>query len=114
MSAWKARPSAGLERAGVCPPGAVLAGHGGAARARPADPLLDALPAQPAVFADVWLEMPDTNDGKALSAFTRRFAPLLQDALIDQRRLGGRRMARACMCFFRINSAPGWRWATRG
>lgn len=53
-------------------------------------PLLDALPAQPAVFADVWLEMPDTNDGKALSAFTRRFAPLLQDALIDQRRLGGR------------------------
>ena len=87
MSAWKrrARRTGALvfARQALSP-----AGHGGAARARPADPLLDALPAQPAVFADVWLEMPDTNDGKALSAFTRRFAPLLQDALIDQRRLG--------------------------
>jgi len=44
-------------------------------------PLLDALPAQPAVFADVWLEMPDTNDGKEQSGFLRRFGPLLEDAL---------------------------------
>jgi len=53
-------------------------------------PILDALPTHPAVFSDVWLEMPDTNDGKELSAFTRRFAPLLTDALVERRRLGGR------------------------
>jgi 23S rRNA (cytidine2498-2'-O)-methyltransferase len=29
----------------------------------------------------LWLETPDTNDGKTLSGFTRRFQPLLEDKL---------------------------------
>ncbi len=45
-------------------------------------PLLAALPAEPQQFGALWLEVPDTNKGKTLSGFTRRFQPLLEDALI--------------------------------
>jgi len=38
-------------------------------------------------FGALWLEVPDTNDGKTLSAFTRRFQPLLETALREQGRL---------------------------
>src|SRR5439155_27050882 len=31
-------------------------------------------------FSDVWLEVADTNEGKTVSAFCRRVAPLLQSA----------------------------------
>jgi len=50
-------------------------------------PILEALEAQPGSFGTLWLEVPDTNDGKTLSAFTRRFQPLLEAALVEQGRL---------------------------
>lgn len=50
-------------------------------------PLLAALPAEPACFGVIWLETPDTNDGKELSGFTRRFQPLIEAALTETGRL---------------------------
>jgi 23S rRNA (cytidine2498-2'-O)-methyltransferase len=50
-------------------------------------PLLAAIAAIPGNFSALWLEVPDTNDGKTLSAFTRRFQPLLETALKEQGRL---------------------------
>ena len=50
-------------------------------------PLLAALPAGPPQFGTLWLEVPDTNEGKTLSSFTRRFQPLLEAALIKAGRL---------------------------
>ena len=50
-------------------------------------PLLAALPSEPQQFGALWLETPDTNEGKMLSSFTRRFQPLLEDALIKTGRL---------------------------
>lgn len=50
-------------------------------------PILDAVAALPGSFGALWLEVPDTNEGKLLSAFTRRFQPLLEDALREQGRL---------------------------
>ncbi len=50
-------------------------------------PLLAALPDQPQQFGALWLEVPDTNEGKTLSSFTRRFQPLLEAALIKAGRL---------------------------
>ncbi len=47
-------------------------------------PILDALADLPGPSGTLWLEVPDTNDGKTLSAFTRRFQPLLEDALREQ------------------------------
>ena len=50
-------------------------------------PILSAIAALPGSFGALWLEVPDTNDGKTLSAFTRRFQPLLENALREQGRL---------------------------
>jgi len=50
-------------------------------------PILDAIAALPGNFGTLWLEVPDTNEGKLLSAFTRRFQPLLETALREQGRL---------------------------
>lgn len=50
-------------------------------------PLLTAIPDVPEKFSAVWLETPDTNEGKTLSGFTRRFQPLLEDALMQQERI---------------------------
>ena len=50
-------------------------------------PLLDAIPQEPARFGALYLEVPDTNDGKTLSGFTKRFQPLLEQALIETGRL---------------------------
>lgn len=50
-------------------------------------PILAAIAALPGNFGALWLEVPDTNDGKTLSAFTRRFQPLLETALREQGRL---------------------------
>ena len=50
-------------------------------------PLLAAVAALPGSFGTLWLEVPDTNDGKTLSAFTRRFQPLLEDALRERGQL---------------------------
>ena len=44
-------------------------------------PLLSAIPDTPQKFGALWLEVPDTNDGKTLSGFTRRFQPLLEEKL---------------------------------
>ncbi|MBI3902712.1 MAG: 23S rRNA (cytidine(2498)-2'-O)-methyltransferase RlmM [Nitrosomonadales bacterium] len=44
-------------------------------------PLLAAIPDEPQQFGTLWLETPDTNDGKTLSGFTRRFQPLLEAKL---------------------------------
>jgi len=50
-------------------------------------PLLAALPTEPQQFGALWLETPDTNEGKTLSGFTRRFQPLLEDKLRASGRL---------------------------
>ncbi len=50
-------------------------------------PILDALSDLPGPFGALWLEVPDTNEGKTLSAFTRRFQPLLGEALRADGRL---------------------------
>jgi 23S rRNA (cytidine2498-2'-O)-methyltransferase len=50
-------------------------------------PILAALPDAPQRFGALWLETPDTNDGKELSSFTRRFGPLLETALQTAGRL---------------------------
>ncbi len=50
-------------------------------------PIIDAIAALPGNFGTLWLEVPDTNEGKLLSAFTRRFQPLLETALREQGRL---------------------------
>ncbi len=50
-------------------------------------PLLAAIPASPERFSAVYLEVPDTNEGKMLSGFTRRFQPLLEAAMREQGRL---------------------------
>ncbi|MES1982584.1 MAG: 23S rRNA (cytidine(2498)-2'-O)-methyltransferase RlmM [Pseudomonadota bacterium] len=53
-------------------------------------PLLAALSASPDAprqFGALWLEVPDTNEGKVLSSFTRRFQPLLEEALTNAGRL---------------------------
>ena len=50
-------------------------------------PLLAAIPASPERFSSLYLEVPDTNEGKTLSGFTKRFQPLLEAALREQGRL---------------------------
>ncbi|MGA7749891.1 MAG: 23S rRNA (cytidine(2498)-2'-O)-methyltransferase RlmM [Gallionella sp.] len=50
-------------------------------------PILDAIAALPGTFGALWLEVPDTNAGKLLTTFTRRFEPLLETALREQGRL---------------------------
>jgi 23S rRNA (cytidine2498-2'-O)-methyltransferase len=50
-------------------------------------PILDAIAELPGTFGTLWLEAPDTNEGKLLSTFTRRFQPLLETALREQGRL---------------------------
>lgn len=49
--------------------------------------ILASIAAMSGSFGALWLEVPDTNDGKMLSAFTRRFQPLLETALREQARL---------------------------
>ena len=50
-------------------------------------PLLQAIPASPERFGALYLEVPDTNEGKTLSGFTRRFQPLLEEQLRNDSRL---------------------------
>ncbi|HEY6094123.1 MAG TPA: 23S rRNA (cytidine(2498)-2'-O)-methyltransferase RlmM [Gallionellaceae bacterium] len=50
-------------------------------------PLLAALPEAPQKFGTLWLETPDTNEGKTLSGFTKRFQPLLEARLRESGRL---------------------------
>jgi 23S rRNA (cytidine2498-2'-O)-methyltransferase len=50
-------------------------------------PLLAAIPASPERFSVLYLEVPDTNEGKTLSGFAKRFQPLLEAALREQGRL---------------------------
>ncbi|MBI1173736.1 MAG: 23S rRNA (cytidine(2498)-2'-O)-methyltransferase RlmM [Sideroxydans sp.] len=50
-------------------------------------PLLAAIPDTPQKFSALWLEVPDTNAGKTLSGFTRRFQPLLEEKLRTSGRL---------------------------
>ena len=50
-------------------------------------PLLAALPTTPERFSALYLEVPDTNEGKTLSGFTRRFQPLIESAMREQGRL---------------------------
>ncbi len=50
-------------------------------------PILAAIATLPGTFGTLWLEVPDTNEGKTLSAFTRRFQPLLEAALREQGKL---------------------------
>ena len=50
-------------------------------------PLLAAIPETPGQFSALWLETPDTNDGKTLSGFIKRFQPLLEEKLRASGRL---------------------------
>jgi 23S rRNA (cytidine2498-2'-O)-methyltransferase len=55
-------------------------------------PILAAVAALPGSFGALWLEVPDTNDGKLLTTFTRRFQPLLEAALREQGKLQDQNM----------------------
>ncbi|QKJ67869.1 23S rRNA (cytidine(2498)-2'-O)-methyltransferase RlmM [Deefgea piscis] len=44
-------------------------------------PIVDALKIQNTVFSDVWLEHPDSNEGKSLSGFTRKFGDYVAKAM---------------------------------
>jgi len=50
-------------------------------------PILTAINAIAGNFSGLWLEVPDTNNGKLVASFTRRFQPLIEKALQDQGRL---------------------------
>lgn len=50
-------------------------------------PILAAIASMSGNFGMLWLEVPDTNDGKLLTTFTRRFQPLLETVLREQNRL---------------------------
>ena len=50
-------------------------------------PILDSIATLPGNFGTLWLEVPDTNAGKLLATFTRRFQPLLETALREKGRL---------------------------
>lgn len=50
-------------------------------------PILAAVANLSGSFGALWLEVPDTNDGKMLSAFARRFQPLLEAALHERKLL---------------------------
>jgi len=50
-------------------------------------PLLAAIPATAERFSALYLEVPDTNEGKTLSGFTKRFQPLLEQELRNSSRL---------------------------
>jgi len=50
-------------------------------------PILDAVANLPGTFGTLWLEIPDTNAGKLLATFARRFHPVLETALREQGRL---------------------------
>ena len=50
-------------------------------------PILDSIAILSGNFGTLWLEAPDTNAGKLLATFTRRFQPLLETALREQGRL---------------------------
>jgi len=50
-------------------------------------PILDAVATLPGTFGTLWLEVPDTNEGKLVSNFTRRFQPLLEAKLREQGRI---------------------------
>ncbi len=52
-------------------------------------PILASIDSIPGDFSTLWLEVPDTNEGKLLSTFTRRFQPILEKALRDSGRLKG-------------------------
>ncbi|MEJ1959717.1 MAG: hypothetical protein WDM70_10115 [Nitrosomonadales bacterium] len=52
-------------------------------------PLLAALPTEPEKFAALWLETPDTNEGKTLSGFTRRFPAFAGRKTARWRAVGG-------------------------
>ena len=47
-------------------------------------PIRDAIATLPGSFGTLWLEVPDTNAGKLITTFTRRFQPLLENALREQ------------------------------
>lgn len=50
-------------------------------------PLLAVIPQEPSRFGALYVEVPDTNDGKTLSGFTKRFQPLIEQALRESDRL---------------------------
>ena len=50
-------------------------------------PILAAIETLSFDFSTLWLEVPDTNEGKLLSAFTRRFQPIMEEALRARGRL---------------------------
>jgi 23S rRNA (cytidine2498-2'-O)-methyltransferase len=51
-------------------------------------PILEAVAALRGTFGTLWLEIPDTNAGKLLATFARRFQPVLESALREQDRIG--------------------------
>ncbi|MDP1636253.1 MAG: 23S rRNA (cytidine(2498)-2'-O)-methyltransferase RlmM [Gallionellaceae bacterium] len=50
-------------------------------------PIISAIAELPGNFGTLWLEVPDTNEGKTQSTFTRRFQPLVEDALRERGQL---------------------------
>jgi 23S rRNA (cytidine2498-2'-O)-methyltransferase len=66
-------------------------------------PLLAAVPNTPEQFGALFLEVPDTNEGKTLSGFTKRFHPLLAEELQITSRLTDDPTLPRLHIFFRDN-----------
>ena len=75
-------------------------------------PILDVVGQKAMTFASVWLEWPDTNDGKAMSGFARKFQPLLEEKLAAAGRLGQDASTRLQL-FSRQNPGYWYRSANR-
>ena len=63
-------------------------------------PLTEALAELPAPWLDLWLEYPDSEQGKTLSGFTRRFDGYLRDWIAGQKELIGNDRAPTLHIFF--------------
>lgn len=58
-------------------------------------PMVERLAALGETFADIWIETPDTNEGKSLSRLARKLAEPLRGALAERRCLAGKDNAEA-------------------
>jgi len=63
-------------------------------------PILEVVSTLPGTFGTLWLEVPDTNEGKLVSSFTRRFQPLLESKLREQDRIQDDDLATRLHLFF--------------
>ncbi len=65
-------------------------------------PIVDALKVINGIYSDVWLEHPDSNEGKSLSGFTRKFGDYVAKALVQHHWLQPEQSRQRLHLFFPI------------